>query len=159
MHLNPKRPNWPRTRPSSPPSRHGKTGAARWTGVPTHIRCRAVRSGRCLTPVPKPLSRRPAMTAIVQNVDLSPDHEGFEPCAAQAFDVALYSGNWFAAYSTDGGNTFASLDPFAMMKLEGETFCCDQRVEFVPNLGSFVWVMLSMEGPLILAVATPDEIR
>jgi len=99
------------------------------------------------------------MTAIVQNVDLSPDHEGFEPCAAQAFDVALYSGNWFAAYSTDGGNTFASLDPFAMMKLEGETFCCDQRVEFVPNLGSFVWVMLSMEGPLILAVATPDEIR
>jgi hypothetical protein len=99
------------------------------------------------------------MTTIVQNVDLAPTHQGFETCAAQSFDVSLYSGNWFAAFSVDGASTFSALSPYDFMKLEGEAFCCDQRVEFVPNLGSFVWVMLSMEGPLILAIATPDEIR
>ena len=62
-------------------------------------------------------------------------------------------------FSTDGGNNFQDMSPQDFMKLEGETFCCDQRVEFVPNLGAFVWVMLSLDGPLILAVASPDDIR
>jgi len=99
------------------------------------------------------------VTTIVQNVDLAPTHQGIETCAAQAFDVAVYSGNWFAAFSTDGGSSFQDMSPQDFMKLEGETFCCDQRVEFVPNLGAFVWVMLSADGPLIVAVASPDEIR
>jgi hypothetical protein len=99
------------------------------------------------------------MTSIVQNVDLAPKHDGFETCAAQSFDVSLYSGNWFAAFSVDGAGSYTSMSPYDFMKLEGETFCCDQRVEFVPNLGAFIWVMLSVEGPLILAIASPDEIR
>lgn len=99
------------------------------------------------------------MAEIVQNVGLAPRHHGFEPCAVRGFDVALFTGNWFAAYSTDSGNSFQSLDPDGLLSNEGESLCCDQRVEFVPSINTFAWVLLSNEGPVAVAVASPDEIR
>src|SRR4051812_3039123 len=48
---------------------------------------------------------------IVQNVDLSPGFEVWETCAASASNTVLYTGNWFAAYSVDSGNTFTPIDP------------------------------------------------
>jgi hypothetical protein len=96
---------------------------------------------------------------IIQNVDLAPAIAGFETCAANAFDVAFYTGNYFAAYSSDSGNTFNSTSPYQMMKLTGNTFCCDQRVEYIPRIDTFVWILLSNEGPIMLALASPEEIK
>ena len=99
------------------------------------------------------------MAQIVQNIDLAPTHTGLETCAANAGDVAFYTGNWFAAYSTDGGNSFDAISPFDMMQFAGRNFCCDQRVEFIPSINTFAWVLLSVEGPLMLALASPGDIK
>jgi hypothetical protein len=99
------------------------------------------------------------MTTIFQNVDLAPTNTGFETCAANAGDVAFYTGNWFAAYSVNAGNSFNAVDPYDMMKnLPGQTFCCDQRVEYIPTIDTFAWVLLSNEGTIMLAVASPSDI-
>jgi hypothetical protein len=95
---------------------------------------------------------------IIQNLDLAPTQQGIETCAVASGDVALYTGNWFAAYSIDSGHTFRTLNPKDMMRQVGYTFCCDQRVEYMPSISTFVWELLSMEGPLMLAVASPDQI-
>jgi hypothetical protein len=46
-----------------------------------------------------------------------------------------------------------------MMQTAGYSFCCDQRIEYIPRIDTFVWVLLSKEGPLMLALASPDELR
>jgi hypothetical protein len=97
------------------------------------------------------------MTDIVQNVQLTP--QGLETSAANAFDVAMLTANYFAAFSTDAGATFTSISPYGMMSLAGNTFCCDQRVEYIPSIDTFVWVLLAVEGPIMLAVASREEIR
>ena len=99
------------------------------------------------------------MARIVQNVSLAPEIQGREACAANAHDVALFTGNWFAAFSTDSGNSFHSIDPYEMMCLVGGTFCCDQVVDYVPSVDRFVWVLLGDEGTMMLAAASPEEIR
>jgi hypothetical protein len=99
------------------------------------------------------------MTQILKNSDLAPKISGIETCAACVRDIAFYTGNWFAAYSIDSGTTFGQVSPYAMMQTAGFTFCCDQRIEYVPRIDTFVWVLLSNEGPLMLAVASPDEVR
>jgi hypothetical protein len=99
------------------------------------------------------------MVQILQNTDLAPKITGIETCAACARDVAFYTGNWFAAYSGDSGHTFSRVSPKQMMQTAGYTFCCDQRIEYVPRIDTFVWVLLSEEGPLMLAVASPGELR
>jgi hypothetical protein len=35
-----------------------------------------------------------------------------EPSVASNGDVVFYTGNWYAALSTDGGSTFQFIDPF-----------------------------------------------
>jgi len=97
------------------------------------------------------------MTDIVQNVQLTP--QGLETSAANAFDVAMFTANYFAAFSTDAGATFTEISPSGMMTLAGDTFCCDQRVEYIPSIDTFVWVLQALEGPIMLAVASREEIR
>jgi hypothetical protein len=99
------------------------------------------------------------MTEIVQNVELAP--QGLETSAANAFDVAMVTANYFAAFSTDAGATFTStgISPYGMMSLVGDTFCCDQRIEYIPSIDTFVWVLQSVEGWIMLAVASPEELR
>jgi hypothetical protein len=97
------------------------------------------------------------VTEIVQNVQLRP--QGLETSAASAFDVAMFTANYFAAFSTDAGATFTQISPYGMMSLAGDSFCCDQRVEYIPSIDTFAWVLLAMEGPVMLAVASPEEIR
>jgi hypothetical protein len=99
------------------------------------------------------------MPQILQNTDLAPKIAGFETCAACAHDVAFYTGNWFAAYSSDSGHSFNRVSPYKMMQTAGYNFCCDQRVEYIPRIDTFVWILLSNEGPLMLAVASPDDIK
>jgi hypothetical protein len=67
-----------------------------------------------------------------------------EPSLSANGDVVFYTGNWYAALSTDGGNTFSFIDPSSFAQPTdppGVTFCCDQVVNYMPSIDMFVWLM------------------
>jgi hypothetical protein len=67
-----------------------------------------------------------------------------EPSVAINGKVVFYTGNWYAAFSTDGGKTFQFLDPqvaFKQFDPPGSSFCCDQVVQYIPQIDTFVWLM------------------
>ena len=98
------------------------------------------------------------MIHLSRNVDLAPKIKGLETAAANAFDVAFLTANWTAAFSVDSGKKFTAISPFDLLKPLGLTFCCDQGVTYVPRINSFLWVLLSTEGPIVMAVASPEQI-
>ncbi len=67
-----------------------------------------------------------------------------EPSAAINGDVVVYTGNWYAAVSNNAGQTFSFLDPataFRQFDPPGSTFCCDQIVNYIPAIDTFVWLL------------------
>ena len=88
-----------------------------------------------------------------------------EPSAAANEDVVFYTGNWFAAVSVDGGHTFRYLDPAAAFPSPpGMHFCCDQNVQYIPQIDTFVWLLQYMVDPdgknvQRLAFATTEDVR
>ena len=65
-----------------------------------------------------------------------------EPSAAINGSVVFYTGNWFAAVSTDGGTTFKFVDPFTTFpNPTGMSFCCDQVVHYVKSIDTFFWLL------------------
>lgn len=83
------------------------------------------------TPIPQPAQNRTA-----SNVG--------EPSVSMNGDVVFYTGNWYAAISVDGGNTFQFIDPNSMAQADDPpnvTFCCDQVVNYMPSIDTFVWLM------------------
>jgi len=96
---------------------------------------------------------------IAQNGDLAPTLGGWETAAANAFDIAFFTANWTAGASFDFGHTFTRVSPYDLVKAAGNTFCCDQSITCIPRINTFVWVLLSIEGPIVMAVASPDQIR
>ncbi|HEX7288398.1 MAG TPA: hypothetical protein VF532_19595 [Candidatus Angelobacter sp.] len=67
-----------------------------------------------------------------------------EPSVSINGDVVFYTGNWYAAVSTDGGKTFSFIDPKNMAQPNDPaevTFCCDQVVNYMPAIDTFVWLL------------------
>jgi hypothetical protein len=67
-----------------------------------------------------------------------------EPSTAIAGNVALYTGNWYAAVSSDGGASFQYIDAanaFAASDPPNSHFCCDQVVNYIPSIDTFVWLL------------------
>jgi hypothetical protein len=65
-----------------------------------------------------------------------------EPSAAINGNVVFYTGNWFAAVSTDGGTTFKFVNPFTTFpNPPGMGFCCDQVVNYIKSIDTFVWLL------------------
>jgi hypothetical protein len=65
-----------------------------------------------------------------------------EPSAAINGSVVFYTGNWFAAVSTDGGTSFKFVDPFTTFpNPPGMGFCCDQVVNYIKSIDTFVWLL------------------
>ncbi|MFN2455687.1 MAG: hypothetical protein ABR577_15865 [Pyrinomonadaceae bacterium] len=65
-----------------------------------------------------------------------------EPSAAINGSTVFYTGNWFAAVSTDGGTTFRFVDPFTTFpNPPGMSFCCDQVVHYIRSIDTFVWLL------------------
>jgi hypothetical protein len=67
-----------------------------------------------------------------------------EPSVSVNGEVVFYTGNWYAAVSTDGGNSFKFIDPNSMAQPadpQGVTFCCDQVVNYMPSIDMFMWLM------------------
>lgn len=102
------------------------------------------------------------MTTVTRNTDLraqSADLDAWEPCAAAGEDVVIYTGNWFAACSVDGGQTFSSIDPNSLCAAHDEAMCCDQVVIYAPSIRAFLWLIQTDAGNYVLGVASPDELR
>ncbi len=77
---------------------------------------------------------QPALNRLASNVG--------EPSAAMNRNVVLYTGNWYTAVSNDGGQTFQYIDPFrSFPDPPGLGFCCDQVVNFIPAIDTFVWLL------------------
>jgi hypothetical protein len=71
-----------------------------------------------------------------------------EPSVGTNGDVVFYTGNWYAAISTDGGATFRYVDPFhAFPDPQGMGFCCDQVVQYIPSIDTFVWLLQYTQNP------------
>jgi hypothetical protein len=98
------------------------------------------------------------MIHLAQNVDLGPTIQGIETAAANAFDVAFLTANWTAAFSLDAGKNFNEISPYDLLKPLGLNFCCDQGVTYEPRIDTFLWVLLSFEGPIVMAVASAGQI-
>jgi hypothetical protein len=66
-----------------------------------------------------------------------------EPSVAVSDKVVFYTGNWYAAVSTDGGITFRYIDPATAFKDPGPNsqFCCDQIVHYISQIDTFVWLL------------------
>jgi hypothetical protein len=67
-----------------------------------------------------------------------------EPSAAMNGKVVLYTGNWYAGISDDGGGTFRFINPetaFSQFDPPGSTFCCDQVAHYIPGIDTFVWLL------------------
>lgn len=99
-------------------------------------------------------------------------NNGSETSEADGDGVIFYAGNFFAAYSnTDffsNGTTasFVSVDPRSVPANPpaGMQFCCDQVVQFIPQVHLFVWVIQYVNGfrptrsVIRVAVASPESI-
>lgn len=67
-----------------------------------------------------------------------------EPSVSINGDVVFYTGNWYAAMSQDGGQSFQFIDPNSMAQANdgpNVTFCCDQVVNYLPSIDTFVWLL------------------
>jgi hypothetical protein len=101
---------------------------------------------------------QPAQNHTASNVD--------EPSLSTNGSVVFYTGNWYAALSVDGGSTFSFIDPNSFAQPTdpaGVTFCCDQVVNYMPSIDTFVWLM--QYGPSTgdniqrLAFAKTDDVK
>ena len=103
------------------------------------------------------------MAGIWKNTDLNDgtvnSFDAWETCAAKAFNVIVYTGNLFAAYSDDSGDTFHAMDLGGLCARYGETPFCDQVVIYIPQINQFAWVVLTKAQNVILAIASPREIQ
>jgi hypothetical protein len=66
-----------------------------------------------------------------------------DPSVAVNDKVVLYTGNWYAAMSSDGGNTFNYINPTEEFPGPdaNSQFCCDQAVIYIAKIDTFVWLM------------------
>jgi len=64
-----------------------------------------------------------------------------EPAASSHGDTVLYTGNTYAGLSTDGGNTWTSVNPQRLFPASDGGLCCDQKVIHVPALDVTLWLL------------------
>jgi hypothetical protein len=83
---------------------------------------------------------------------------------AQSGSVVMATGNWYAVYSTDGGNNFISIDPTTVFPNAADAgFCCDQVLQYAASIDRFIWLMQFNAGAdgrnrLRIAVASPQDV-
>jgi hypothetical protein len=58
-----------------------------------------------------------------------------EPAVANDGKYAFYTANWFAAQSTNNGNSWSYVNPYA----DFANLCCDQDVVYDPARRAFIW--------------------
>lgn len=141
--------------PSQPPAFDGDENTANWT-VPTGPIKPAIPTATTTLPQKAPIGDPPAIDFAVNNGWGIGQSETAEPSGASGGGVVFVSSNWFAAFSKDGGSTFHQLDPTTIFPNDAVGFCCDQIVQYVPQIDRFIW-MLQGTGYRI-AMASPADI-
>jgi hypothetical protein len=85
--------------------------------------------------------------AIFRNVMLTDPQTGGrtssvgEPSVANNGKHILYSGNWFAAQSSDNAATWTQIDPFSFFPPADGGFCCDQTVHYDSSRDLTIWLL------------------
>jgi len=64
-----------------------------------------------------------------------------EPTLANSGAIVFATGNWWAAISSDGGQTFSFVNPFTQFPASFGGFCCDQMVVYDPSRDIFIWTL------------------
>ena len=83
------------------------------------------------------------MVRILQSRDLDPvPFGGWETNVATAFDDVFVTGNWFGAYSRDGGSSWVPVNPKGLQPETPGAFC-DSAVPLHPTDHRFAWVILT----------------
>jgi hypothetical protein len=62
-----------------------------------------------------------------------------EPTTINLGDAIFYTGNWFAAKSTNGGSTFSYINPYTFFPSVNGGFCCDQVSAYAPAQDMALW--------------------
>jgi hypothetical protein len=141
--------------PHQPPAFDGDENTANWT-VPTGPIKPAIPTATTTLPQKAPIGDPPAIDFVVNNDWGIGQSATAEPSGASGGGVVFVSSNWFAAFSKDGGSTFHQLDPTTIFPNDLVGFCCDQIVQYVPQIDRFIW-MLQGTGYRI-AMASPADI-
>ncbi|MBI4493220.1 MAG: IPT/TIG domain-containing protein [Chloroflexi bacterium] len=71
-----------------------------------------------------------------------------EPSVAANGNTIFYTANWYAALSTDGGQSFSFVSPFAGFPADYGGFCCDQVALYEPSRDLTIWEMLYIPDSL-----------
>lgn len=94
----------------------------------------------------------PAAMAATDNITFSRDTELTQPAAQNTAsnvgepsvaingNVVLYTGNWYAAVSSNGGASFQFMDP-TRFDNQRFRFCCDQVAHYISSIDTFVWLL------------------
>ena len=64
-----------------------------------------------------------------------------EPSLSNAGDSIFFTGNWYAAQSSDDGSTWTHVDPFSTLPSVDGGFCCDQTTIYIPKVDVTVWIL------------------
>lgn len=62
-----------------------------------------------------------------------------EPGVGNMGNTILYTGNWYAARSSDGGATFTYVSPSTTFPRINGGFCCDQLANYAPAQDMMLW--------------------
>lgn len=88
-------------------------------------------------------SDRPSLN-VRTNHTLTPLNTAYvmETSVANKDKLVFYTGNWFAARSTDGGVTWTYINPSDVVMGD---FCCDQDIIYDPHHQMFIWYLQGRE--------------
>lgn len=155
------RPNKVTGAPYRPQSPRGfkEANQSRWT-VPTGPFVPGERTQSSTGTQKAPMGDPPAIVFEVNNgIGITNGSSIAEPSGgATGGDIVFVTSNWFAAYSTDGGNVFTQLNPTTIFPADAIGYCCDQIVQYVPSIDRFIWLLQGNNG-YRLAAASPADIR
>jgi hypothetical protein len=64
-----------------------------------------------------------------------------EPSTANMGNTIFFTGNWYAARSTDAGQSFTYVSPFTTFPSVNNGFCCDQVVNYASSQDMMLWAL------------------
>ncbi len=87
-----------------------------------------------------------------------------EISVAENGQTVMMTGNLWMALSEDGGNTFSNINPTTIFPNNDGRLCCDQVVEYLPEIDMFIWLMQyrnNSEGDnkIRIAAQTTQQVR
>jgi len=85
-----------------------------------------------------------------------------EPSVASRGNEVLFTGNWYSAFSKNGGTNFSYVNPYTSFPATGAGFCCDQVALYAKSHDLMIWLLqysADATGNILrVAVATGNDI-